>query len=142
MDKTFFMDEMKAALKAGDKVKLGVVRFLMSEIKNAEIDAPEALTEADIVQLIKRQVKQTKETMDGFLTAGREDMVEAEAAKLAILNTYMPAEMSDADLQTLVKRVIESIDAPSMGQVMKAVMSETQGTVDGGRVSAVVRELL
>lgn len=142
MDKSFFMEEMKAAMKAGDKVKLGVVRFLMSEIKNVEIDAREPLTESDVLKILKRQVKQLKETIEGFVTAGRDDLAEEEKQKLVIVEAYLPAEMDDEKLRVIVEQVIKGMDSPNLGQVMKAVMQETSGSVDGGRVSALVRELL
>lgn len=135
------MEDMKQAMRDRNTVKLGVVRFLMSEIKNYEIDNGEQ-DDAGVTKLIQKQVKQMKDAISEFDKAGRTDLVEEESAKVAILETYLPQQMSDDELGKIVDDVLAATDNKQMGPVMAEVMKRVAGQADGGRVSAMVRSKL
>lgn len=132
---------MKQAMKDGDKVKLGVVRFLRSEIKNFEIDHGKQ-DDAGIEKIIAKQVKQVKESIAEYQKAGRDDLVLAEEPKLKILEAYLPEQMSDEEVQAVIDEVLSTTDNPEMGPIIGQVMGKVQGKADGGRVSVLVRQSL
>jgi len=132
---------MKQAMKAGDKARLGVIRFLRSEIKNYEIDHGQQ-DDLGVEKIIAKQVKQVRESLEEYQKAGRDDLVKEEQVKLAILEEYLPEQLSDEEIQTIIKEVLAALDNPQMGPVIGQVMSKAQGKADGGRVSALVREAL
>ncbi len=135
------ISEMKAAMKAGEKTKLSVIRYLRSQIKNFEIDHGEQ-DEAGLQQIIAKEVKQVKESIDEYRQAGREDLVEAEESKLEILQTYLPEQLSDEKLKEIVQSVIDQVDLDDPGPVIGQVMSKVKNQADGSRVAQLVRELM
>lgn len=135
------VDEMKQAMKGGDKVKLSVVRFLRSEIKNYEIDHGEQ-DDAGIEKIVAKQVKQVKESIEEYQKAGRDDLVAAEEPKLKILEAYLPEQMSDQEVQAIIDKVLKNTENPQMGPVIGQVMAKVQGKADGGKVSGLVRQAL
>ena len=135
------VDEMKQAMKDGDKVKLSVIRFLRSEIKNYEIDHGEQ-DDAGIEKIVAKQVKQVKESIEEFQKAGRADLVAAEEPKLKILEAYLPEQMSDEEIQVVIDEVLGGMDNPEMGPAIGQVMAKVQGKADGGKVSGLVRQAL
>ncbi len=139
--KSDLQQHMKDAMRAKDTAKLGVVRYLISEIRNWEIDNGEADDQA-VLAVIKRQVKQLKDGIQEFQNGGRMDLVEAEQAKLVVLQSYLPAQMSDDELTALVAAAIAELPEVSMGAAMKAAMAKVAGQADGSRVSAEVKKQL
>ena len=139
--KSQLMQLMKDAMKARDSVRVGTLRYLLSEVKNAEIDQGE-LDEAAITKLITKQVKQMKDALKDFEAAGRDDVVAEENAKIAILEEFLPEQMSDADLDAIVAEVVGSTDEKNMGKLIGMVMGKVAGQADGGRVSAAVKKAL
>jgi uncharacterized protein YqeY len=139
--KTQLVEDMKNAMRAHDTVKLGVVRYLLSEIKNFEIDNGEQ-DDAGIIKIIAREVKKVKDALVDFEKAGREDLVSAENAKIVVMESYLPQQLADEELQKIVDSVASSSDKKDFGTVMKAVMAQVQGKADGGRVSAMVKKVL
>jgi len=135
------IDEMKQAMKDGDKVKLAVVRFLRSEIKNYEIDHGEQ-DDAGVEKIVAKQVKQVKESIEEYQKAGRNDLVSEEEAKLKILEEYLPEQMSDEEIQVVIDEVLQGVDNPQMGPVIGQVMGKAQGKADGNKVSQLVRQAL
>lgn len=135
------IDEMKQAMKAGDKVKLSVIRFLRSEIKNYEIDHGEQ-DDAGIEKIVAKQVKQVKESITEYKKAGRDDLVSEEEPKLKILEEYLPEQMSDEELQVVIDEVLSTMDNPEIGPAIGKVMGKVQGKADGSKVSALVRQAL
>lgn len=135
------VNEMKQAMKGGDKVKLSVVRFLRSEIKNYEIDHGEQ-DDAGIEKIVAKQVKQVKESIEEYHKAGRDDLVAAEEPKLKILEAYLPEQMSDEEVQSIIDKVLKNTENPQMGPVIGQVMAKVQGKADGGKVSGLVRQAL
>lgn len=135
------IDEMKQAMKDGDKVKLAVVRFLRSEIKNYEIDHGEQ-DDAGVEKIVAKQVKQVKESIEEYQKAGRSDLVLEEEAKLKFLEEYLPEQMSDEEIQAVIDEVLQGVDSPQMGPVIGQVMGKVHGKADGNKVSQLVRQSL
>ena len=134
-------EDMKTAMKAREAEKLGTIRFLLSAIKNAEIDAGE-LDDAGIQKVIATQVKQIKESIEEYKKGGREDLVTAEQGKLKVLSAYLPEQMSDEELKQIIQSVIDQSSDKNMGPIIGQVMKQVAGKADGQRVSQLVRELL
>lgn len=133
--------DMKVALKARDSDRLNTIRFLLSEMKNVEIDHGE-LDDAGVQQVVRRQIKQIKEARDQFASGGRTDLVESEAAKLAVLERYLPQQLSEAELRQLVQAVIDQAPERSFKSIMPQAMSQVAGRADGKTVAAMVQQLL
>lgn len=134
---------LKEAMKARDTIKLDTIRFILSQAKNLEIDLKRELNDEEFMTLLKKEVKNRLEAIEQFKTGGREDIVSEEEAKLDVIKAFLPAEMSDEDLHTAVKKVVDSIeDKSNFGLVMKAVMAEVKGKADGKRVSTAVKAVL
>lgn len=138
-------DDMKAAMKAGEKETLGVVRRVLSALKNARIEKKADLDEQDEIRVARSIAKQHKESIEQFRAAGREDLATKEESELAILTVYLPPDMDRAQLEALVDAAIAETGATSMkdmGGVIKAVMAKAQGQAEGGVVSAMVKDRL
>jgi len=135
------MEDMKQAMRDKNTVKLGVIRLLRSEIKNFEIDNG-SQDDAGTQKIIASQVKKMKDAVIDFENAGRDDIVAEEKEKIAIMEAYLPEQMSDEELETIVSRVVDSTEDKNMGKLIGAVMKEVAGRADGGRVSAQVRAKL
>jgi uncharacterized protein len=139
-------DNMKQAMKDRDALKVSTLRFLMAALKNARIDkmVPK-IEDADVIQVIKKQIKQRQESIEQFTQANRKDLADKEAAELAILKEYLPKEMSEDALKKIVADVVKETGAATMkdmGTVMKAVAEKTQGAADNKVVSQLVRSAL
>lgn len=135
-------EDMKNAMRAKDAYKLGVIRFMISDIRNFEIDNGEQ-DDAGVEKLIAKQVKQMKDAITEFEKGGRNDLVEEEQGKVAILEAYLPKQLSDDELKTIVDGVVsQQAGNTNMGQIMGLVMKEVAGRADGGRVSAMVKQAL
>ncbi len=139
-------EELKTALKSGDKIKVSVLRMLNSEIKNKKIaDGVESLEDEKIIGLVQKMVKQHKESIKQFKEGNREDLVEKESAELVILEEYLPEQISEEELEGIVSEAIKSVGADSakdMGKVMKEVMSKVQGRADGKTISEIAKKKL
>ncbi len=133
---------MKNAMRARDQVRLDTVRFMLSQIKNVEIDLKREMTDEEIISLLKKEVKNRKEAMDQFLAGGRQDLVDEETGKLAIIQEFLPAEMSDEELQKIVQEVVDSNQGKEFGLIMREVMAKVKGQADGSRVSGMVKVLV
>ncbi len=138
--------DMKAALKEGDSIKLSVVRMVISAVKTFAIEKnikqPE---ETDILQIIQRQIKQHKESIESFEKGKRQDLADKEARELKILEAYMPQQLSEEELLVLIKEAISETGATSkseVGRVMKIVMEKVKGRSDGKTVNQLVMRLL
>lgn len=137
--------DMKAAMKAGDKATLGVVRRAIAAMQNARIEKREDLDEQDEVRVIRGIVKQHRESIEQFRAGDREDLATKEEAELAILVVYLPPQMDESAVDAIVAQVIvaEGAEGPKdMGRVIKGVMARTGGQADGSVVSALVKKRL
>ncbi len=133
------------AYKAKEETKISVLRMLQSAIKNAEIDKKEELLDEDITKVIQREIKQRRDSIESYKSGGREDLAKKEALELEILTTYMPKQLTDEEVETIVKEVISKVGASSkadFGKVMGAVMPKVAGKADGNQVSKAVNRLL
>lgn len=140
------MNDIKEAMRSKDSVKLNTLRFLQSAIKNREIELrPNPLNDEESMSVIKKLVKQRKESIEQYKAGNRQDLVDQEAAELKILETYLPAQMSKEQVEKLVADVIASTGAKTikeMGPVMKEVLAKSGGTADNKLVSELVRAKL
>jgi uncharacterized protein YqeY len=142
------MNDIKVAMKAGDKLKVGTLRMLMSEIKNLQIEkggAGTKLEEGDLLALLKRGVKKRTEAADAFRNAGREVDAAREEKEATFIQAYLPEELGDEELERVVDEIIADTGAVSkrdMGKVMGAIMTKYKGRVDGKAVQALVSSKL
>ncbi len=139
------LQDMKEAMKAKDKVRLSTIRMINSLIKNAEIEKRGELTNDEIVQLLMKYAKQRRESIEMYEKGGRQDLVEKEKAELAIVESYLPKQLSEEEIRDIVKQAIEETGASSpkdLGKVMKVVMPKVRGKADGSVVNRIVREML
>ena len=138
-------EDLKSALRSGDKLRTSVIRLLTALIKNREVEKRGALTDAESIQAVSASCKQRQEAIEQYRQGGRQDLVDKETAELAILQTYLPAALSPDELQTLVRDAIQDAQASSpreMGKVMALLMPKVTGRADGKAVSTLVREML
>lgn len=137
-------EDMKTALRAHDTVRLDAVRFLMAQVKNVQIDKPghAPVTEPEFMQITKKLVKNSEESIAQFKAGNRTDLVEEEEAKLAFWKAYLPEQLSEEAIRQLAQEVITASSAKEMGPLIGQVMAKTAGRADGGTVSRIVRELL
>lgn len=136
---TQLMDDMKIAMRAHDSMTLNAIRYLLSQIKNVEIDNG-TQDDAGIQDIIRKQVKQMKDALVDFQKGGREDIVAEEQQKIAIFEKYLPAQMSDEELTTIVVAVRSEHAELPLGQVIGLVKEKVQGKADGARVAAAVKQ--
>ena len=138
-------EDMKTAMRAGEKERLATIRLILSAIKQREVDERITLDDSQVLAAIEKMIKQRKEAITQFEAGGRADLVAKETAEIAILQTYLPAQMSDADIDGLIAEAIASTGAASikdMGKVMAAVKAKAQGRADMGAVSARIKQKL
>ena len=138
-------EDMKSAMKAGEKERLKVVRLMRSAIKQVEVDTRTELDDAKILGIIEKMVKQRRDSVEQFSKGNREDLAEIERAEIAILDTYLPEQLSDEEIAALVDEVIAATGATSirdMGKVMGNIKSKAAGRADMGAVGAKVKERL
>jgi hypothetical protein len=137
--------DLKQAMRAGDVTARETLRFTLAAIKNAEIDKRSPLTPEEEMDVLKNQSKRRVDSIEQYEKAGRTDLVDREAAQLAVLKTYMPSEMSDEELAALVKDVIARVGATGpkeMGKVMPEAIRAAGDRAPGKRLSDAVRRAL
>lgn len=138
-------EDLKAAMRSGDKLRTSVIRLLTALIKNREVEKRGPLTDGEVIQAISASCKQRQEAIEQYGQGGRQDLVDKEAAELAILQSYLPAALSGDELRSLVREAIRESQAASpreMGKVMALLMPKVTGRADGKIVSGLVREML
>lgn len=141
-------DELKESMIAKDELRKSVLRMLISAITYYEIQKGGAgyeATDEDVLSVIDKQVKQRKDSIEQFEKAGRQELADKEKAEMALLEKYLPEQMSEEEVRELVKEAIEQTGASSpqdMGKVMGALMPKVKGKADGGLVSRLVKEAL
>ncbi|HEY2037755.1 MAG TPA: GatB/YqeY domain-containing protein [Steroidobacteraceae bacterium] len=138
-------EDMKSAMRAGEKERLSTIRLALAAIKQREVDERITLDDGQVLVVLEKMIKQRKEAITQFQAGGRADLVAKESAEVSLLEGYLPARMSDADLDALIAAAIASTGATSakdMGKVMAVVKSQAQGRADMGSVSARVKERL
>ena len=136
---------MYVAMKSGDKIKTNILRTLLSTLKEKQIEKKEDINKDEYLNIIKRLVKQLKESADAYQKAGRSELYEKEVSELDILKEYLPEILSEQQTLDLVKKVIGQTSANSlsdMGKVMSLIMQKSNGKVDGKIANRLVKELL
>jgi uncharacterized protein len=134
--------DMTAAMKSRDQVKLDTIRFLMAQLKNLAIDKGSELTDLEIQQAIAKQIKQQKEVIEQYKNAQRTDLADEEAAQVAILEQYLPQQLSDEELRAVILSVRAELPDAQMGQLIGAVNKQVAGKADGARIAAAVKQEL
>jgi uncharacterized protein YqeY len=138
-------DDMKAAMRAGSKERLGIIRMITSAIKQREVDERITLDDAQVMSVLEKMIKQRKESVAQFQAGNRQDLADKETAEIALLQTYLPAQLSDADLDALIGEAIASSGAASikdMGKVMAIIKTKAQGRADMAQVGAKIKARL
>ncbi len=137
--------DLRAAMVAGDTTRRDVIRYLRAAITNARIDKHRELTDDEIQDVIRGQVKQRRDSIDMFRKGGRDDLVEAETAQISVLQEYLPQQLDEDEVREIVQRVAEEIGVQGprdMGRLMPALMTATGGRVEGRTLSALARSEL
>ena len=143
--KTQLTNDLKTAMKSGDVVRKDTIRALKSAIKNAEIAGGDALSDEDVLKVLIKQAKQRKDPIEQFRKANRLDLSEQEEKELAVIEAYLPKQLSDDEIAERAKLVIADLgidNMKGMGQVMQRLSKDLAGIADGKRISQVVRALL
>lgn len=141
-------EDMKAALRAGEKERLGVIRLMIAAMKSADMEPGvkgAEIDDAGIITVLTRMVKQRRDSIDQYTAGGRPELAEKEAAEITVIETYLPKMMSEAETRDLVAALIAetgAAGAKDMGKVMGALKGRNTGQIDMGRASALVKELL
>ena len=138
-------EDMKSAMRAGDKQRLGTIRLALAAIKQREVDERITLDDPQVLSVLEKMLKQRREAITQFESGGRADLVAKETAEIGVLQGYLPAQMSAVELDALITEAIAATGAASikdMGKVMAAVKPKVQGRADMGAVSARIKQKL
>ena len=138
-------DAMKAAMKGGDKSRLGVIRLMLAAIKQREVDERIELDDAQVLAVLDKMVKQRRDSIQQYSAAGRDELAAVEAAEIEVIQTFLPEELTEAEITAIIEAAIAESGAESMrdmGKVMAIVKPEVQGRADIGRVSGLVKQKL
>ena len=138
-------DDMKTAMRAKDSARLGTVRLLLAAMKQKEVDERVVLQDADVLAIIERMLKQRRESIAQFESAGRNDLADGEKAEIAILTAYLPQQMSEAEVAEAIAAAIRETGAAGpkdMGKVMGLLKPKLAGRTDMGKLSGLVKAKL
>ena len=138
-------EDMKTAMRAKDALRLGTIRMLLAAIKQREVDERIVLDDAAVVAIVDKSIKQRKDSIAAFQSAGRTDLVDQESAELAVLQGYLPARLSADEISAAVATIVTTLGASGpgdMGKVMAAVKAQLAGKAEMGAVSAAVKAAL
>jgi len=140
-----FADDLKQAIRSGDKVRRSVIRLVMAAAKNTEIAKQAPLDDTALLGIIAKEIRQRKESIEAFRLGKRDDLVAQEEAELAILQGYLPEQMTREEIIAEARQVIEEVGAEGLGdkgKVMPKLITQLKGRADGREINAVVTELL
>ena len=143
--KARIQEDMKSAMRAGEKDKLANIRMVMAAIKQREVDERIELDDAQVLSVIDKMVKQRRESITQFAAGGRADLVAKEEAELRLLSAYLPVPLSDAELEALISEAVSATGAASikdMGKVMATIKAKAAGRADMGAVGARIKARL
>jgi hypothetical protein len=138
-------DDMKAAMRSGEKERLGVIRMITSAIKQREVDERISLDDGQVLSVLEKMIKQRKESLVQFQAGNRQDLVDKESAEITLLQGYLPSQLSDADIDGLINDAIAASGAGSikdMGKVMVIIKGKAQGRADMAAVGAKIKAKL
>ena len=139
------IDEMYLSMKSGDKEKANTLRTLISKLKDQQIKLRKDISDEEALKIIKTLVKQRKESAEIYSKAGREELAQKENFEISILNNYLPKLMSEEDVLSLIKKIVNETNAKDLsdiGKVMPLVMQRGEGKVDGKIANSILRSLL
>ena len=138
-------DDLKEAMKTKDNFKRDTIRFLMSALKQIEVDERKELSDEDIIKIIQKSLKQREDSATAFKEASREDLYEKEVHESNILKAYLPKQLDDSELKVIIAKHIQATGATSLkeiGKIMPLVLAECAGVADGKRINLIIKELL
>ncbi|CAG5078853.1 Uncharacterized protein YqeY [Thermobacillus xylanilyticus] len=138
-------EDLKLAMKSQDKFKLSVLRMVRAAIKNQEIERKRALDDSEVIDVLSREIKQRRDSLQDFEKAGRTDLAEQASAEIEIISAYLPKPLTDEEVTALVQQTIQETGASSkadMGKVMAALMPKVKGRADGKLVNQIVSKHL
>jgi hypothetical protein len=140
-------DDLKTAMKAGDKDRVGTLRLVNAAIKSADIDArpKDKISDADILGVLAKMIKQRRDSIEQFRAGGRPELADKEAAEIVVIEGYMPKQMSEAEAKAAIEAIIKETGAAGpkdMGKVMAALKAKYAGQMDFGKASGITKELL
>jgi uncharacterized protein YqeY len=138
-------DDMKAAMRAGEKERLGVIRMITAAIKQREVDERVLLDDTQVLSVLEKMIKQRKESLAQFQAGNRQDLVDKESAEITLLQAYMPSRLSDAEVDALIADAVAATGAASikdMGKVMGIIKTKAQGRADMAAVGAKIKARL
>ena len=138
-------DDMKAAMRSGEKERLGTIRMITAAIKQREVDERISLDDGQVLSVLEKMIKQRKESLEQFKAGNRADLADKEAAEITLLQGYMPSQLSAADLDALITEAVAATGATSikdMGKVMGLIKTKAQGRADMGAVGAKIKAKL
>jgi uncharacterized protein len=138
-------EDMKAALRSGDKARLSALRLALAAVKQREVDSRQTLDDAAVQGVLERMIKQTRDALAQYREAGRDDLVEKEAAEIAVLQSYLPEPLTEEELDELISDVIDEVGARGLndiGRVMAAMKTKAAGRADMREVNTRVRAAL
>lgn len=138
-------DDMKAAMRAKETARLGAIRLLLAAMKQREVDERIELNDADVVSIIEKMLKQRRDSISQYKTANRQDLVDVEEFEVSVLQTYMPQQLSEAEIMAAIAEAITATGAAGpqdMGKVMGVVKPKLAGRADMGKVSGLIKAQL
>lgn len=138
-------DDMKTAMRAKDKERLGAIRLILAAVKQREVDERIELNDAQVLGVLEKMIKQRRESLIQYQSADREDLAARESFEIEVIQSYLPAPLSEADIDTLVANAVAVTGAQSvrdMGKVMALIKDQAQGRVDMAKISARVKARL
>ena len=138
-------EDLKASMKSGDKRRVATLRLLLAALKNEKIQSQRDLTNEEVEAVLRRAVKQRRDSIEQYARGGRQDLVDAETAELAIIEEYLPKGMSDAEVEAELRTIISEkgfTSGKDVGLAMKEVMARHRGRVDGKKAQEIARRLL
>lgn len=130
---------MTAALKAREKERLDALRYLFSQIRYKEIETKRPLTDEETTKLLGTEAKRRRESIDAYQKGGREDLAKKEQYELSVIEEYLPKQLSDEELKSIIEEVKSAHPAGDFGTLMKGTMTKVAGRADGGRVAAIIK---
>jgi len=139
------MDDMKSCMRAGDKERLGTIRLALSAIKQQEVDSRSTLEDADILAILDKMAKQRRESIEQFEKAGRDDLASKEKDELKVIQTYLPSQLSEEEIASIIDEAIQTTGAQTMrdmGKIMGIIKPKMQGRADMSAVSALIKSRL
>ena len=139
------MADLRDAMRSKDAVRKEAIRLLRAAVKNAEIEEQRSLSDSEIEDLVRRDIKRREEAIEMFEKGGREDLVTQEKAKIAVLEEYMPEQLSEDEIREVVNEIVDELGASGLsdlGPVMREAMARLRGQADGRLVNQVAREIL